>query len=72
MEGRQMPHMEKYKGITNDWNYDASCTLTTLLVWDFENFKRLLFVVQSVHQTLDLSDPPNFGTCVVADKIIRN
>jgi hypothetical protein len=38
----------KYKAITNDRNYDASCTLTSLPVWDLENFKRLVFVVQSV------------------------
>jgi hypothetical protein len=48
MEGRENPHMVKYKAITNDWNYDASCTLTSLLVWDLENFKCLVFVVQSV------------------------
>jgi hypothetical protein len=49
MEGREKPHMVKYKAITNYWNYDACCTLTSLPVWDFENFKRLVFVVQSVH-----------------------
>jgi hypothetical protein len=49
MERREKPHMVKYKAITNDWNYDASCTLTSLTVWDLENFKRLVFVVQSVH-----------------------
>jgi hypothetical protein len=48
MESRENPHMVKYKAITNDWNYDASCTLTSLTVWDLENFKRLVFVVQSV------------------------
>jgi hypothetical protein len=50
MEGREKPHTDKYKVIMNDWNYDASCTLTSLPVWDFENFKRLVFVVQSVQQ----------------------
>jgi hypothetical protein len=49
MEGIEKPHMDKYKEITNDWNHDASCTLTSLPVWDLENFKRLIFVVQSVH-----------------------
>jgi hypothetical protein len=48
MEGIDKPHTGKYKEITNDWNYDASCTLTSLPVWDFENFKRLIFVVQNV------------------------
>jgi hypothetical protein len=49
MEGIEKPYADKYKEITNDWNYDASCTLTSLPVWDLENFKRLIFVVQSVH-----------------------
>jgi predicted ATPase len=48
MEGIEKPHTDKYKEITNDWNYDASCTVTWLPVWDLENFKRLIFVVQSV------------------------
>jgi hypothetical protein len=48
MEGREKPHMVKYKAITNGWNYDANCTLTSLPIWDLENFKRLVFVVQSV------------------------
>jgi hypothetical protein len=46
MGGRE--HTDKYKEVTNDWNYDASFMLTTLPVWDLENFKRLAFVVQSV------------------------
>jgi hypothetical protein len=28
-----------YKEITNNWNYDGSCALTSLLVWNLENFK---------------------------------
>jgi hypothetical protein len=39
MEGREKPHTDKYKEIMNDWNYDASCALTLLPVWDLENFK---------------------------------
>jgi hypothetical protein len=55
MEGIDKAHMGKYKEITNDWNYDASCTLTSLPVWDLENFKRLIFVVQFVpHALADL------------------
>jgi hypothetical protein len=50
MEGRRKPHMVKYKAITNDMNYDASYTLTSLPVWGLGNFKRLVFVVQSVHK----------------------
>jgi hypothetical protein len=53
MEGKEKPHMVKDKAITNDWNYDARCTLTSLPVWDLENFKRVVFVVHSV-RTLSL------------------
>jgi hypothetical protein len=49
MEGIDKPRTGNYKEITNDLNYDASCTLKSLPVWDLENFKRLIFVVQSVH-----------------------
>jgi hypothetical protein len=52
MEGIEKPDVDKYKEITNKWNYDASCTLTSLPVWDFENFKRLILVVQSVRLLL--------------------
>jgi hypothetical protein len=48
MEGIDKPHTGKYKEITNYSNYDVSCTLTSLPVWDLENFKRLIFVKQSV------------------------
>jgi hypothetical protein len=48
MEGIEKPHTDKYKKIMIDWDYDISCTLTSLLVWDFKNFKYLVFVVQSV------------------------
>jgi hypothetical protein len=44
----------KYKVIMNDWNYDNSCTLTSLPVWD------LVFVVQSV---------PNKGSKKETEKI---
>jgi hypothetical protein len=42
--------MDKHMEITNGSNYDASCTLISLLVLDFENFKHLIFVAQSVHE----------------------
>jgi hypothetical protein len=48
--------MDKYKEITNDWDYDASCMLTSLPVWDLENFKRLIFVAQSVPALWGLLD----------------
>jgi hypothetical protein len=44
MEGGEKPQMDKYEEFTNDWNYDASCTLTSYLVSDLENFKRLIIV----------------------------
>jgi hypothetical protein len=46
MEGREKPHTDEYKEITNDRNYDASCVLISFLVWDLENFKCLIFVAQ--------------------------
>jgi hypothetical protein len=46
MEGREKPHMAKYRAITNDWNYDASYTLTPLLVWDLKNFKGVFFLTE--------------------------
>jgi hypothetical protein len=55
MEGIEKPHVDKYKEITNNWNYDASCTLISLPVLDLENIKRLFFVVQSVQNGLQTS-----------------
>jgi hypothetical protein len=49
MEYIEKPHTDEYKEITNDWNYDDSCALSSLPVWDLENFKHLIFVLQSVH-----------------------
>jgi hypothetical protein len=40
---REKPHAYKYKGITNDSNYVASCTPTSPLLCD------LIFVSQDVH-----------------------
>jgi hypothetical protein len=45
MEFIEKPHTDKYKEITNDWNYDASCVLVSLPVQELESFKRLFFVV---------------------------
>jgi hypothetical protein len=55
MEGIDKPHTGKYKKITNDLNYDANCTLKSLPVWDLENFKGLIFVVQIVQATTPTS-----------------
>jgi hypothetical protein len=48
MEGIEKPHTDKYKEITNDSNYDVSCTLTSLQVWELQNVKPFIFVAQSV------------------------
>jgi hypothetical protein len=47
MEVTGKPHTDKYKEITNDWNYDASFTLTSLPVSDLKVSERLVFVAQS-------------------------
>jgi hypothetical protein len=61
MEGREKPHMDKYKEIINDWNYDTSCMLTPLLVWDFENFKRFIFVAQFTNMVTVLTSEIMFA-----------
>jgi hypothetical protein len=66
MEGIEKPHMVKYKAITNDWNNDDSCMLTSLPVWDLENFKRLVFVVQSVQYP-----GPNCALCLCHELVGR-
>jgi hypothetical protein len=44
--------LDKFKEITKDWNYDASCTVRpmSLPVWGLENFKHLIFVTLSVQK----------------------
>jgi hypothetical protein len=44
----------QYKKVTNDWHYDASCTLKSLVVSDLENFKHFIFVARSVKQEASL------------------
>jgi hypothetical protein len=48
MKDRGKPHTNKYSEIMNDWNYEARCMLTSLLVWGFVNCKLLILVAQSV------------------------
>jgi hypothetical protein len=48
MEGREKPHTDIYKEVAIDWNYDATCMLTSFPVWNLENFLHLVSVVQSV------------------------
>jgi hypothetical protein len=52
MEGSEKPHVDKYKEMTNDWNYNASCTQTSLLVLDIENFQHLIFVEQYTYSAI--------------------
>jgi hypothetical protein len=37
MEGREKPHKNKHKKITNDWKYGISYPLASLPVSDLEN-----------------------------------
>jgi hypothetical protein len=53
VEGREKPHIDKYKTITNDWNYDASCTLASLPAWDLDNFK-CLFLLYRVYVSANI------------------
>jgi hypothetical protein len=46
MVGREKRYADKCKEIKNDWNYYASCTLTSIPIWDLEHFKRLIFVAR--------------------------
>ena len=45
MEAKEETHKNSYKEFTDDWNYDASCTLTSLPDWHLQYFKRLTCVV---------------------------
>jgi hypothetical protein len=40
--------MDKYKEMTNVWNYDASCMFTSLLVLDLEHFKHFIFAALNI------------------------
>jgi hypothetical protein len=33
VNGRKNSRTDKYRAITNEWNYDARCTVMSLLVW---------------------------------------
>jgi hypothetical protein len=49
MEFTEKPRTDKYKGTTNDSNYVARCMPTSLPVWDFEYFDRLIFGARSTN-----------------------
>jgi hypothetical protein len=46
MEDREKPYTDKNRKIMNDWNYDDSCMVTSLTVWDSENFRNLILVAE--------------------------
>jgi hypothetical protein len=52
MGGRKNPFVLKCRNITNEYNYDTGCTLTSLPISDIENLKSMIFVAQCVHCTL--------------------
>ena len=39
------PHVDTYKEIMNELNYDATCTITALPIFDLETCKRFVFNV---------------------------
>jgi len=41
--------MGKYDGITNDWNYEANCPLSSFHVMDLEKFKRFVLAVDRIY-----------------------
>jgi hypothetical protein len=52
MEGREKLHMDKYKAITNDWNYNTSYMLPSLPASGLENSKSFILLAQC---TMDLN-----------------
>ena len=34
MEGSGSPYTDRYVKVMSDWNYDESCMVTSLPVWD--------------------------------------
>jgi hypothetical protein len=50
---------DKYKGITNDRNYDTRSTLTSLRISGLDSFKRLIFVAPCVREQICKFDVRN-------------
>ena len=48
MEGRKQRHVDRHKKVTNGSYHDTTRTLTSLPVTNLEEFKHLIFGVQSV------------------------
>jgi hypothetical protein len=74
-EGTEKPHMDKYKEITNDWNYVASCMLTSLPVSDLENLKCLIFVAECAlvcRLPISLFDKPlTSHRCITSSSVFK-
>jgi hypothetical protein len=47
---------ERYRQIMNDWNCDGSCTVTSVLIQDLEDFYCLIFAAQNVHTLERVTD----------------
>jgi hypothetical protein len=45
--------IDKYRDIMTYRNYNGSCTVTSLMVWDIENFRCLVFVAHSVPRLIE-------------------
>jgi hypothetical protein len=48
MKGREKPHMEKWREMMNNSNCDGGCTATSLMVFDLEKFRPLIFIERTV------------------------
>ena len=48
----------------NNWNENSSHLLTSLLVWDLENFRRLIFVAKSKSVSY-LRRNKNISVCLI-------
>ena len=45
------PRVNKYWGIKKEQNYDKGGTLTSPTIWDWQNFRLLMFVAQSAYHS---------------------
>ena len=57
MEGREEPHMDKYKEVTKDWNIDTSCMCASLTVSISGNINCLTSVTECVHANTKANEP---------------
>jgi hypothetical protein len=52
MEDMKKPRAKKHREVKSDWNHGAGCAVASVPVWNFENFKHLIFVVRNVRRVL--------------------